>query len=165
LDSGSTDGDPFVHRLAAETPRLRSHAARLIARADVDDLVQETLARAWRYRTAFDADKELGPWLRATATRVAQDLRARRGRDPVIGDLTEEPAARAPAAIEEHEHVDLLLARLESIERDVLVRFHRLGQSIAEIATALALPTGTVKSHLHRARRKLADAPRREDRT
>jgi RNA polymerase sigma-70 factor (ECF subfamily) len=164
LGPGSTDEDPFAGRLAAETPRLRSHAARLMPSTDVDDLVQETLARAWRYRSAFDADKELGPWLRATATRVAIDLRARRGREPVVGELEEEPVAQAPSAADEHEHVDALLARLDAIERDVLVRFHRLGQSVAEIATALALPVGTVKSHLHRARRKLSGAPRREDR-
>jgi RNA polymerase sigma-70 factor (ECF subfamily) len=165
LDSGAADEDPFAGRLAAETPRLRSYAARLIPRTDVDDLVQETLSRAWRYRSAFQADKELGPWLRATAVRVAHDLRARRGREPVVGELDEKTVAHVPATADEHEHVEALLARLDVVERDVLVRFHRLGQSITEIAAALRLPVGTVKSHLHRARRKLAELPRGRERT
>jgi len=131
---------------------------------EVDDLVQETLERAWRYRSSFDADKEVGPWLRTTALRLALDSRARRGREPLIGALEEEPAARTPSASDEQENVDRLLARLDVVERDVLVRFHRHGHSIDEISTALHLPSGTVKSHLHRARRKLAAGPRGGDR-
>jgi RNA polymerase sigma-70 factor (ECF subfamily) len=164
LDTGLPDDDPFASRLAAETPRLKSYAARLMPSMEVDDLVQETLTRAWRYRSAFDAEKELGPWLRTTALRLALDSRARRGREPSTISLEEEPAARAPVASEEQEDVDRLLARLDAVERDVLVRFHRLGHSVDEIATALHLPAGTVKSHLHRARRKLASRSRGEDR-
>ncbi len=164
LDTGLPDEDPFAGRLAAETPRLRSYAARLMPSMEVDDLVQETLARAWRYRSAFDADKEVGPWLRTTALRLALDALARRGREPSVGALEEEPAAVESSANDEHEDVDRLLARLDAVERDVLVRFHRLGHSIDEISASLRLPAGTVKSHLHRARRKLASGPRGEGR-
>ena len=165
---GRADEDPFAASLAAETPRVRSYIARLIPRTEVDDLVQETLTRAWRYRAGFDSDKEIGPWLRATALRVALDHRARRQREPALTELVQEPAARPAASSEEHEkqeEASVLLARLDATERDVLVRFHRLGHSIAEIANALRLPAGTVKSHLHRARKKLARDGRGEERT
>jgi RNA polymerase sigma-70 factor (ECF subfamily) len=165
LADGAAEEDPFAVSLAAETPRLRSYLARLIPRTDVDDLVQETLTRAWRYRSGFDAGKEIGPWLRATGLRVALDHRARKQREPATAGLEEEPAARPSYTGDEHEEVGALLARLDGTERDVLVRFHRLGHSIAEIANALGLPAGTVKSHLHRARRKLARDGRGEDRT
>jgi RNA polymerase sigma-70 factor (ECF subfamily) len=165
---GMADDDPFAARLAAETPRVRAWLARLIPRNDVDDLVQETLTRAWRYRSTFDAGRELGPWLRGTALRVAFDHRARLQRRPPMSSLEIEPAARATQAADESmdasESVEFLLVRLDASERDVLVRFHRLGQSIAEIAAALDRPVGTVKSQLHRARRKLARDPRGEER-
>jgi RNA polymerase sigma-70 factor (ECF subfamily) len=160
LQDGMAEGDPFAAGLAAETPRVRSYLARLIPRMEVDDLVQETLTRAWRYRSAFDSGKELGPWLRATALRVALDHRARKQREPATAGLEQDPVAPASGSAagsgDEREEVGVLLARLDAVERDVLVRFHRLGHSIAEIATALCIPAGTVKSHLHRARRKLA---------
>lgn len=162
------ESDPFAEKLAAETPRVRAWLARLIRRADVDDLVQETLTRAWRYRSAFDEGKELGPWLRGTALRVALDHRARLQREIPTSSLDDASAVQPAAAHADHEAldanevIDALLARLDATERDVLVRFHRLGQSIAEIASTLRLPAGTVKSHLHRARRKLAGTARRE---
>ncbi len=165
LLDGMAEEDPFAVSLAAESPRVRSYLARLIPRTEVDDLVQETLTRAWRYRSGFDSGKELGPWLRATALRVALDHRARKQREPLTAALEQEPVARPAESSEEHEEIGVLLARLDATERDVLVRFHRLGHSVAEIAGALRLPAGTVKSHLHRARRKLAQGVRREDRS
>src|SRR4029079_7835113 len=105
LDTCLPDEDPFASRLSAETPRLKSYAARLMPSTEVDDLVQDTLARAWRYRATFDADKEIGPWLRTTALRLALDARARRGREPSTTSLEEEPEARAPVAGEVQEDV------------------------------------------------------------
>ena len=49
-----------------------------------------------------------------------------------------------------------MLEHLDTTEREALVRFHARGESVREIATSLGLPEGTVKSHLHRARQKLA---------
>jgi RNA polymerase sigma-70 factor (ECF subfamily) len=165
LWDGMAEEDPFAVSLSAEAPRVRSYLARLIPRTEVDDLVQETLTRAWRYRAGFDSGKELGPWLRATALRVALDHRARKQREPATAGLEQEPVARPVDSADELEEVGALLARLDATEREVLVRFHRLGHGVAEIAAALRLPVGTVKSHLHRARRKLAREGRGEDRT
>jgi RNA polymerase sigma-70 factor (ECF subfamily) len=50
-----------------------------------------------------------------------------------------------------------VLARLSSLERALLLRFHAQGRSVHELAAELGLPEGTIKSHLHRARRKLAE--------
>ena len=56
--------------------------------------------------------------------------------------------------------VEELLGRLSPVEREVMVRFHQREQLIVEIARELRTPEGTVKSHLHRARRKLAQNTR-----
>ena len=57
----------------------------------------------------------------------------------------------------------LLLAALTEREREVLMRFHAGGESVALIAASLALPEGTIKSHLHRARKKLVQRAEEND--
>lgn len=156
----------FGARLEAELPALARHAAALVGRAgpDADDVVQEVLARAWRSRESFDARRALRPWLRATALRAWIDLRraralradveARRGDD--------RPSDAGPArGMEAREELERAFAPLDAVEREVLVRFHHRGESVRDIAAALALAEGTVKSHLHRARKKLTEREER----
>lgn len=155
-------------RLEAEIPALRRFARRLVGRADeAEDLVQEVLHRALRYRHAFDPRGSLPGWLRRTALRALVDERARRGREPASGaaldELPDAAAERAARRGELGEELERLLARLAPVERDVLLRFHRRGESIDEIAAALDMPAGTVKSHLHRARRRLIPPEPAED--
>ena len=151
--------DPLEERLVGEIPALRAFLLRLAGsparRGEVDDLVQETLARALRYARSFDPQRPLGPWLRATALRLVIDQRR------VLGDsrpLEGETHGAEPAdAFERRDSVRHVLAALVGVERDVLVRFHGRGESIRAIAGALGMPEGTIKSHLHRARRRLAE--------
>jgi len=151
-------------RLVAELPDLRAFVRRLAGggatSADVEDFVQDVVARALRYRAAFDAERALGPWLRTTALRVFIDHRARGANAPQALDAqSDELVAREIASgerMEQREELSAMLERLDPTEREALVRFHARGQSVREIAAALRLPEGTVKSHLHRARRKLA---------
>ncbi|MBI5435004.1 MAG: sigma-70 family RNA polymerase sigma factor [Planctomycetes bacterium] len=142
--------------LEGELPKLRALLAKLAPAREVDDLVQEVVARALRYREAFDGERELGPWLAKTALHVYLDHRARLAREGPIEETTERAAA-PDESVEEREFVANLLAKLPSVERDVLVRFHQRGESVREIASALRIPEGTVKSHLHRARKRLAE--------
>jgi RNA polymerase sigma-70 factor (ECF subfamily) len=151
--------EPFETALLAELPRVRSLLRRLSGlRGEVDDLVQEVWLRAHRYQASFDPAGSLSGWLATTAYRVFLDDRARRARAPVAaGEASAGWHARPGSDPAEVERVERLLASLRPIERDVLLRFHRDGASLREIASALALPEGTVKSHLHRARRRLAE--------
>lgn len=151
--------------LANATPALRAFLRRL-APTEVDDLHQETLARAWRSRQTFDPERGSGnAWLLRIAYRAFVDLRDRR--PTTAGELSEQltavtadPLTRATARDEAASLLDLV----PEPERDVLLRFHRDGQTIKEIATALVMPAGTVKSHLHRARNRLwAEQRRQED--
>jgi RNA polymerase sigma-70 factor (ECF subfamily) len=146
----------FPERVAGALPRVRAFLARLLGPDDaVEDLTQEVFVRAIRSQGSFRENGSLSGWLLRTAFRLALDHRDRRRRAP--GALETEPAsgrARASAA-EGREELARALDPLSPVERDVLLRFHQRGESIREIARALALPEGTVKSHLHRARRRL----------
>jgi RNA polymerase sigma-70 factor (ECF subfamily) len=156
---GALPPDPLEARLVEELPRLRSFVRGLAVRsaADADDLVQEVATRALRYRRAFDPSRALGPWLRRTAVRAWLDHRKRERERPATLEGAEgQVPARNEGEVGEREELERLLSRLAPIERDVLLRFHQDGQSVREIAAALGMPEGTVKSHLHRARRKLA---------
>jgi len=161
--SGAPDPvDPLEERLASALPRLRAHVARSSRRVpgvDPDDVAQEVVARALRYRATYDARRELWPWLRRVAEHVLIRQRAAGSRHPQ--PLAEhEPAAPEPVLEgESREEVARLLAGLKPIERDVLVRFHVRLESVREIARALGLREGTVKSHLSRARRRVAELP------
>lgn len=161
----------FAERLAAEAPALRAFLRRAagesLARQHVDDLAQETLARAIRYGAGFDQARPLGAWLRAVALRVLIDHRRRAERGPQRDiEGIEHASAQVVDSVEQRDELELLLATLTHVEREALVRFHSHGQSIEQIAAALQTPAGTIKSHLHRARRKLAQrgAERRDSR-
>jgi RNA polymerase sigma-70 factor (ECF subfamily) len=151
--------DPLEERLVEEIPALRAFLLRLagspVRRAEVDDLVQETLARALRFRSSFDEQRPLGPWLRASALRLLIDQRRSLADHwPLEGEAHELERADA---VEHRDSVKQVLAAVEGVEREVLVRFHARGEPIRAIAEALGLPEGTVKSHLHRARRRLVE--------
>jgi|KBSSwiStaDraftv2_1062776.scaffolds.fasta_scaffold198943_3 RNA polymerase sigma-70 factor (ECF subfamily) len=151
--------EPFGRELVALLPRLRAFL-RNLQRGDgaplpVDDLAQEALARAWRSRAAFDpARGKVDAWLLRIAFRAFLDHRAAPPTEPLADDRA--AAAPGPAATAAtREHCERLLALLDERERHALLRFHRDGRSIAQIAAETGAPIGTVKSHLHRARAKL----------
>jgi len=154
-EAGSPAADDFAAELVALTPRLRRFVRRLCF-GDADDLVQESLARALRSQGSFLPEAGgLDAWLMTIAFRAWLDDRARRF-PQALGDGDVEIAAPSCRLPEVREEVAAAMRVLPEVERDVLLRFHRDGQSIAEIAVALAKPEGTVKSHLHRARARLA---------
>lgn len=158
--------EAFETRFAA---LLQQHRERLLgflrrlcgANADAEDVLQETLAKVWRLRASFDPDGNAEGWLLQAAFRTFCDHRARRRR-VVAGSATEPdalPAPSAPCPVELRDEVARSLAALPAIERELLLGFHRDGLSLRELAERHALPVNTVKSHLHRARQRLAAGP------
>lgn len=153
------DRSRLDRELLGELPSVRAFLGRLLrGRGDVEveDLVQETVARALRYRSSYDSEFSLGPWLRRTAFRVFLDHAS-----PTPSGSTAElvepeaPPAELHGLLERDESLAHLLSSLHGVEREVLTRFHRDEQPLSEIAASLHLPIGTVKSHLHRARKRL----------
>lgn len=143
---------------------------RLLGRPDVEDLAQEVFLRLYRGLPQFARRARLSTYLYRIAVNVAQDAWIRRRRpDHAAASLTD-PASgwedriadRGPSAQAVLEHrellaaVDAALADLSPAERASLVLFHQEERSYDEIAAVLDLPIGTVRTHLHRGRAKLA---------
>jgi RNA polymerase sigma-70 factor (ECF subfamily) len=124
-----------------------------------EDIVQETLLRAWRHPEVLDpARGPIRPWLFTVARRLvidahrAQQARPREVRDLELVDVT------APDDIEraiEGWVVAEALASLSAAHRDVLVETYYRGASVQEAATTLGVPPGTVKSRAYYALREL----------
>lgn len=171
--ASATDAEPpqgFEAELLTALPRIRGYVAALAARGpgsgpgpgpqDTEDLLQDVAAKALRYRHAHDGERSLIPWLRRIALHLVLDARRAATRRPLRLEPEAEPVAPAGTAhSERRDQLADLLARLDPLPRELLLRFHRDGESIAQIAAALQLPEGTVKSHLHRARKRLRTHP------
>jgi RNA polymerase sigma-70 factor (ECF subfamily) len=129
--------------------------------ARADDVVQETLLRAWRNPQVLDQSQgSARAWLLTVARRIViDDWRARSRRAEVI---TAEPPERVEGD-QTDRTVDSLLVtaamrRLSDDHRAVLFECYHRGASVAEAAKTLGIPPGTVKSRTHYALRALRDA-------
>jgi RNA polymerase sigma-70 factor, ECF subfamily len=117
-------------------------------RQRAEDLVQETVVRAWRHPEAL-ADRPARPWLFAVARNLAVDAyRARQSRPPEVGQGALElvsTADDADRALESWAVADALAA-LRPDHRRVIIETYYRGCSVAEAAATLGSPPGTVKS-------------------
>jgi RNA polymerase sigma-70 factor (ECF subfamily) len=151
------DGD----RHALVTAIRRSQAdvwrccAWLVDRDTADDLVQDTYLRALRALPAYRAEASGRTWLLAIARRTCADalrdrVRRRRGGRRVPAPEIETPDASRQVALE------LLVDRLDPDRREAFVLTQLIGCSYEEAAVACAVPVGTIRSRVARARADLA---------
>lgn len=124
-----------------------------------EDAAQETFLRAWRSRTAFDPGRPFTPWLMTIARRTALDVRRRESLPHRGGHEPEQDLAVQPPSLErvwEAAQIRLALDQLPDNERQVIRMAHFTEMTYPEIAAALGVPLGTVKTRAWRAHRKLA---------
>lgn len=122
--------------------------------AGADDVTVEAFWRAFRARARFDPSRGFGPWIRRIATNAARDhLRA--GRSWFRAASAAEPATVRPEGHDIAEAVSIALTRLPPRLRVVATLALVEEQSYADIADALSVPLGTVKSRVFRATRAL----------
>jgi RNA polymerase sigma-70 factor, ECF subfamily len=142
-------------------PVLLAYALRLTGgdRGQAEDIVQETLLRAWRHLDRLDPEAgPVRPWLFTVAQRLAIDAhRARRARPPEVGDGA---LAALPSLDDLENTLDRIVVSdaLDALSREhraVIVETYYRGRSVAEAATALGVPEGTVKSRCYYALRAL----------
>jgi RNA polymerase sigma-70 factor (ECF subfamily) len=123
------------------------------------DVVQSTFVNAWQAAGRFNPDQELAPWLYTIARRQAIDAyrRDRRSRPVEAAELDDATAAVSLEATWEAWQVRVALDQLSEDERRVVKLAWFDGLAHTEIAEALDVPVGTVKSRSHRAHRRLAE--------
>jgi len=138
-------------------PRLRRYARALAGdRATADDLVQDTLERAWSKLHLYRRGTDLRAWLFTVMHNVhVNRVRSARATDP-LDDEMPELASRAPQgdALVLRD-LDRSIARLPDEQRAVLLLVALEEMSYEEVARSLGIPIGTVMSRLSRARDKL----------
>ncbi|MGL4256603.1 sigma-70 family RNA polymerase sigma factor [Microbacterium sp.] len=121
-------------------------------RAGADDVVQETLLRAWRTPRILAQDPATTrSWMFTVARHlVVDDVRsARRRREVVVDDVPERAQADATETLFEAILIEEALATLSAEHRAVVIRAYYGGLTVAEMAGELEIPEGTVKSRLH----------------
>src|SRR5215831_10743702 len=120
-------------------------------RHQAEDIVQETMVRAWREARRLDlSEPSLMPWLATVARRIVIDEhRRKRARPPEIGGA--EVVERAPVAAV----VTEALRALSPVHREVLNETILRDRTVNEAAEGLGIPVGTVKSRVYYALKAL----------
>ena len=174
------DAEAFESLLERYGEAVRRHLGRMVRTGGAaDDLAQEAFLRVWTRAGQWDGRGSFRGWLFRIATNLAlnhlRSVRRRRQRpleppppEP-LSDEDDEPLAPAwmidasalgPDAIvelaEERELCRRLIDRLPEGKREVFRMAHEAEMPVREIAEALDIPEGTVKSRLHHARKRLA---------
>jgi len=146
-----------AERLVELIPRLRRYARALVGdRATADDLVQDTLERAWAKLHLYRRGTDLRAWLFTVMHNVhVNRVRASRVTD-TLEDEMPELAQRAPQgdALLVRD-LDRGITRLPAEQRAVLLLVTLEEMSYEQVARTLGIPIGTVMSRLSRAREKL----------
>jgi RNA polymerase sigma-70 factor (ECF subfamily) len=155
------DGDAFGQLIERYAPAARRVARALLGNDhDADDAALDGFLAAWRAIGRFDTARPFRPWLMRIVLNAARDL----GRRRAVRDTEQ----LSPAAADQHQGPDhdadrlllrerlaTALARLTERQRIAITMFDAEGYAHAEIAEALGVPEGTVRSDVFHARRAL----------
>jgi len=146
-----------AERLVELIPRLRRYARALVGdRASADDLVQDTLERAWAKLHLYRRGTDLRAWLFTVMHNVhVNKVRATRVTDTLEDELPELAQRASQGDTLLLRDLDRAIARLPAEQRAVLLLVTLEEMSYEEVARALGIPAGTVMSRLSRAREKL----------
>ena len=133
-------------------------AARTSSRDLAEEALQDTFLAAWRGARAYHGTGEVPAWLWGIARRRLASL-ARRQRPGVLsldaaGERVDQAAGPEEAALgrDASDRIRLAVAHLPDDQRAAITAVVYQGQTIEQAALAAAVPEGTIKSRLHRAR-------------
>jgi RNA polymerase sigma factor (sigma-70 family) len=145
-------------QLLSAVPRLRRYARALVRnREDADDLVQDTLERAWAKSSLWRGVADMRAWLFG----IMHNLHADGLRRPQLATVAmDEATPEIPVAPTHGERLEVLdlqaaLALLPPEQKEVLLLVALEDMAYADIASTLGIPIGTVMSRLSRGRERL----------
>lgn len=129
--------------------------------ASAEDVTQDAFVKMWHVLPEYDGRASPSTWLYTIARNTALSaLRAATHRRSTSLDCTYAVPAASVDTVARLE-TEQLVGRLPEAEQEVVRLFYLQDRNIDEVAQMLDMPMGTVKSHLHRARRRLAEWMRR----
>ncbi|MFI6294815.1 RNA polymerase sigma factor [Nonomuraea sp. NPDC050790] len=154
------DPEAFADLFTRHAPALRRYVARRLGPALADDIVSDTFLAAFRRRARYDLrHPDARPWLYGIAARLVSRHRrvevrfyralVRSGVDEIAEPYAERVDDRVAA---EQAGLATALMKLSSGDREVLLLVAWADMSYQDVARALDIPLGTVRSRLNRAR-------------
>ena len=157
--------EEFTELFRRHAPCIQRYVTRRLGPNVADDIVAETFLLAFRQRERYDPSRaDARPWLYGICTNLIGRHRraevrqyralARTGADPVTESFTDRVDEQV-SALSASVPIAAALARLSAELRDTLLLAAWSDMSYEEIAAALGVPIGTVRSRLSRARSKL----------
>ena len=157
--------DAVITMFAARILRLA--VAMLGDRALAEDTVQDVMVRIWRALPSYRSEASVSTWIYAITRNRCLTVLKQQGAERSTS--LEEPTARSAAEhtfvetppASNRAEVEALLGTLPAAYRQALTLFYMEEQSYEEIARLLGIPIGTVKTHIHRARKMLVERYRR----
>jgi RNA polymerase sigma factor (sigma-70 family) len=168
IERSLVEPDCFATLFDRHCAEIYRYLARRLGPDVAEDATAETFLVAFRKRDRFSADRQdARPWLYGIATRtIGEHRRAETRRHRAFGRLDrtavtesfEDRAAGRVTAQQLGGRISGMLGRLSAGERDLLLLIAWADLSYEEAAEALDVPIGTVRSRLHRARKKARKA-------
>ena len=158
--SGAAAGASLKAELLAAIPSLRAFAMSLSGNLDrADDLVQETLVKAWSHLGSFTEGTNMSAWLFTILRNIFYSEYRKRRRE--VADPEGQIAARLATGPSQPAHMDFLdfrdaLQQLSPDQREALILVGASGLSYEEAAKICSCAVGTMKSRVNRARNRLA---------
>jgi RNA polymerase sigma factor (sigma-70 family) len=144
----------FTEWVTPHLPAMRRLALRMSGASDREDVIQESLAAAWRKWSSYDATRGTPPsWLLAIVADQARKLHRRRLPIPTRSPLDDAALADHPADID----LERAIATLAARQRLAVELYYFLGLPVAEVAATMNCSVGTVKATLSQARARLHD--------
>lgn len=159
-DAPARQSEEFTSAMLATVPALRAFAVSLTGRSDrADDLVQETILKAWAASASFQPGTNMKAWLFTILRNHAMTQFKRRSRE--VEDVDGKIAGNVESRAGQEGHMALnemrdALARLPEDQREAVLLVGAAGFSYEEVAEMCGTLVGTIKSRVSRGRAMLA---------
>jgi RNA polymerase sigma-70 factor (ECF subfamily) len=163
IASSIRHGPEFAAVFDRHAPTIHRYLQRRVADHAAEDLLSETFLVAFRRRASFDVERtDARPWLYGIAAKLVVDHHRRETRQRRLADWPEpapdehaDAVADRVSAQARQPALRAALERLSVEDREVLLLIAWEELSYAEVAEAMSVPVGTVRSRLHRARQQV----------
>jgi RNA polymerase sigma-70 factor, ECF subfamily len=163
---GAADVTPQQHafreHMISVIPKLRAFALSLASKPDyADDLVQETLMKAWHHQADFEPGTNMKAWLFTILRNEYFSQLRKRKRKREVEDIDGELINQLPTPAGQESYLDMAdlrkaMLQLPDDQREAIILVGASGFSYQEVAEITKVAVGTVKSRVNRARVRLA---------